>query len=180
MSALTLEALRFTMPQAGVQADKFFPALDSACDEFEINTPIRVAAFIAQIAHESMELRRTSEIWGPTSWQAGYEGRKDLGNTEPGDGYKYRGRGLLQITGRANYVRCASDLKIPCVESPELLETPINASRSAAWFWKGHGLNTLADEGDFVWITKRINGGTNGLTSRIGYWTLAKKALGVP
>lgn len=179
MSLATLEVLRYVMPQGGVLVNKYQPYIDSACDEFDISNAARVAAFIAQIAHESMELRSPREIWGPTSWQAGYEGRKDLGNVNPGDGYKYRGRGLIQITGRDNYVRAGSALGIPCVEEPELLEAPPHASRSAAWFWKSRGLNELADEADFTAITRRINGGTNGLPQRMKYWQAAKSALGV-
>lgn len=175
MSLLTLEILRFVTPQARALADKFWPSLDATCDEFEISTPERVAAFIAQVAHESGELHYVRELADGLA----YEGRRDLGNVNPGDGPRYKGRGLIQITGRQNYARCGAALILPLVDEPELLEQPVNASRSAGWFWKTNGLNTLADAGDFLAITKRINGGTNGLAQRVEYWQRAQSALGI-
>ena len=90
--------------------NRFKPFLEKYCKEYEINTPLRLAAFIAQIAHESGDFKYTREIWGPTKAQIGYEGRLDLGNTVPGDGKRYRGRGLIQITGRSNYVKLSKKL----------------------------------------------------------------------
>lgn len=121
-----------------------------------------MAAFIAQIGHESGQLVYVREIWGPTPAQTKYEGRADLGNTVPGDGLKCRGRGLIQITGRANYAACGEALGLDLINHPELLEQPQYACMSAAWFWATKGLNTLADAGDFDRITKRINGWLNG------------------
>jgi putative chitinase len=137
----------------------------------------RVAAFIAQVGHESGQLRWVREIWGPTAQQAGYEGRADLGNTVKGDGSKYRGRGLIQVTGRANYAACGEALVLDLIGKPELLELPQNASMSAAWFWSVKGLNTLADQGEFVKITRRINGGVNGLADRQALYEKALKVL---
>ena len=115
----------------------------------------RVAAFIAQIGHESGQLRYVKEIWGPTAAQMRYEGRADLGNTQPGDGSKYRGRGLIQITGRANYKACGEALGLDLINHPELLEKPQHACMSAAWFWATKGLSPLDDEGGLEGLTER-------------------------
>lgn len=171
---MTLEDLQQIIPNAGTKAIVFHGPLVAAMSEFEINTPTREAAFIAQIAHESGSFRYVREL----ASGAAYEGRADLGNTEPGDGPYFRGRGLIQITGRANYAKCGEELGLPLLENPELLEQPINAARSAAWFWETHGLNDLADVGDFIRITKRINGGTNGLADRQAFYARAKQVLG--
>lgn len=160
-------------------------AIDSALRAFDIGTPARAAAFLAQIAHESGRLCYVVEIWGPTVAQKRYEGRADLGNLQPGDGYRYRGRGLIQITGRSNYVAVRDGLRLAMPEAPDFedqpqaLEVPKWAVCSAGWFWKSHELNHLADEGDFERITKRINGGTNGYEDRLALWVGAKAALGV-
>jgi putative chitinase len=145
--------------------------------EFEINTPERQAAFLAQIGHESGGLHFTVEIWGPTEAQRRYEGRYDLGNVAPGDGFKFRGRGLIQITGRANYEKAGEGLGVDLISEPEKLGEPELAARSAAWFWGTHGLNELADAGDFEKITKRINGGLTGYAERLGLYAAAKEAL---
>lgn len=139
--------------------------------------PKRVAAFIAQIGHESGQLKYVKEIWGPTAAQARYEGRKDLGNTVAGDGSKCRGRGLIQITGRANYMACGEGLSLDLIKQPELLEKPQHACMSAAWFWATRGLNTLADAGQFDKITRRINGGQNGAADRQALHARALKVL---
>jgi putative chitinase len=158
-------------------AASFLKALSDAMAEFEIKTPARQAAFLAQIGHESGGLRWLTEIWGPTLAQSRYEGRKDLGNTQSGDGFKFRGRGLLQTTGRHNYSKTGAALGVDLVANPAKLAEPILAARSAAWFWKSHGLNEIADAGDFLAITKRINGGTNGLKERQALFAKAKAAL---
>ena len=162
------------MPFAKARIPAFIEPLNAAMHEFHINSPIRQAAFIAQIAHESGELRYVEEIASGSA----YEGRKDLGNTQPGDGMKYKGRGLIQITGRNNYLECGKALGVDLVTQPELLETNDLACRSAAWFWASHGLNDLADKGDFERITKRINGGYNGLKERQAYYAKALLFLG--
>ena len=130
-----------------------------------------------QVGHESGQLRHVREIWGPTAQQAGYEGRADLGNTVKGDGSKYRGRGLIQITGRANYAACGEALALDLVNHPELLEQPQHASMSAVWFWKMKGLNDLAERGQFNTITRRINGGLNGIDDRLELWKKAQAVL---
>ena len=117
------------------------------------------------------------EIWGPTKAQAKYEGRADLGNSVKGDGSKYRGRGLIQITGRANYAECGEALGLDLLTHPELLEKPQHACMSAAWFWSSRGLNTLADAGKFDTITLRINGGQNGAADRRALYARALEVL---
>lgn len=161
------------------RAQRFLDAIAAAMTEYGIDTPARQAAFLAQIGHESEGLHYTVEIWGPTEAQKRYEGRKDLGNTQPGDGFKFRGRGLLQITGRANYEAARKEFGVDVVANPELLGQPVLASRSSCHFWQSNGLNRFADSGDFVTLTKRINGGTNGLANRQILWAAAKAALGV-
>lgn len=174
---ITQQQLLQILPNAGRQAGVFVPVLNTAMNRYGIVGTPRAAAFIAQVGHESGQLRFVREIWGPTAQQAGYEGRADLGNTVKGDGSKYRGRGLIQITGRANYAACGEALGLDLLSNPELLELPQHAAMSAAWFWSTKGLNTLADLGDFVKITRRINGGINGLEDRLQLWDKAKKVL---
>ncbi|CAI2798330.1 glycoside hydrolase family 19 protein [Pseudomonas fluorescens group sp.] len=174
---LTEQQLLQILPNAGRQAGVFVPVLNAAMNRYGIVGAARVSAFIAQVGHESGQLRYVREIWGPTAQQAGYEGRADLGNTLKGDGSKYRGRGLLQITGRANYAECGDALGLDLVNQPTLLEQPQHAAMSAAWFWSAEGLNTLADQGAFVKITRRINGGLNGQTDRQALYAKALKVL---
>ena len=170
---MTADQIRKIMPQAGNKADLFAGPISYAMKEFDINTKARQAAFIAQIGHESGQLRYVKELASGSA----YEGRKELGNTMPGDGVKYKGRGLIQITGKANYVALMMALGIDCLEHPEVVEESVNACRSAGWFWKTNGLNELADQGNFLAITKRINGGTNGLEDRQALWAKAKEIL---
>jgi putative chitinase len=159
-------------------AAKWCAPVSASMALYGIDTVARQAAFLAQIAHESGGFIYTKELWGPTPAQKGYEGRADLGNTQPGDGHLYCGRGLIQITGRANYARVSKALNIDFVYSPELLEQPSLAAQSAAWFWNTHNLNQYADSGDFETLTRRINGGLNGLDDRRKRWETAKIALG--
>ena len=173
MKEIRLEQLLMAMPNAGKRAEKFLPYLNRFAEEFEINTPLRWAHYLAQIAHESGELRYTKEI---ASGRA-YEGRKDLGNTQQGDGVKYKGRGFIQLTGRSNYSKFQSYSMQPVLEKPELLEEPELCVDVTMWFWETHGLNELADADKVVSITKKINGGTNGLASRKMYLARAMKAL---
>lgn len=105
-------------------------------------------------------------------------GRKNLGNTEPGDGWKFRGRGLKQLTGRSNYDRCGQALGLDLVASPDLLVQPEAAALSAAWFWKANNLNELADKADVAAMTKRINGGAIGLDQRKALYAAAMSAAG--
>ncbi len=172
---IRLEQLLMAMPNAGERAEKFLPYINCYAKEFGINTSLRWAHYLAQIAHESAELKYTKEI---ASGKA-YEGRKDLGNTQKGDGVKYKGRGLIQITGRANYTKYKRYCGYDVVSRPELLEQPLGAVRSSMWYWSTHGLNELADADNLLKITRIINGGTNGLTSRKSYLVKAKRALNI-
>lgn len=161
--------------------------LSKSMAEFGIHTPAQQAAFLAQIGHETMNLRYLYELWGPTPAQVKYEGREDLGNTQPGDGKLFKGRGMFQLTGRANYAGFRDRMRerfptmnVPdFVFSPDLLTQSFWASVSAAEFWFNRNLNSYADSGDFVGLTKRINGGTNGLAARQALWAKAKSALRV-
>ncbi|MBK6742501.1 MAG: glycoside hydrolase family 19 protein [Hydrogenophilales bacterium] len=175
---ITAAQLLKIMPNAGTRAALYAPHLANAMVEFHIDSPARQAAFLAQVAHESGELRYVREL----ASGAAYEGRKDLGNTQPGDGPRFRGRGLIQITGRANYRDCSRalfDIESILLNEPERLELPGEACRSAAWFWWSRVFNPLADAGKFREITRRINGGYNGLADRERYWARAKTVLGV-
>lgn len=154
----------------------FLQPLNDAMKEFSIDTPLRQAAFLAQCCHESGGFYYVREL---ASGKA-YENRIDLGNIHPGDGPRFKGRGLLQITGRENYEFCGKALGLDLVENPDLLEEHPYSSRSAGWFWSEFkNLNLLADKGEFNLITKRINGGYNGLAERALYYDRAKHALGV-
>ena len=132
---------------------------------YQINTPLRIAHFMAQLDHESGGFKYTKEL-GNNAYFDKYEGRKDLGNTQKGDGARFKGMGFIQVTGRANYTVLSKDTRIDFLNNPELLEQEANAMLSACWFWSKKGLNTFADKDDFLTITKRINGGTNGLEDR--------------
>jgi putative chitinase len=152
------------------------PLLD-AMHQADINTPLRAAHFLSQVGHESADLLYTEEL---ASGEA-YEGRADLGNNQPGDGRRFRGRGLLQLTGRANYAAFGAAV------GRDLLTDPGSVSRDpalcvgvATWFWARHGLNALADADDCAGITRRINGGVNGLADRRARLEVAKAALIAP
>ncbi|MDP9526165.1 glycoside hydrolase family 19 protein [Pseudomonas protegens] len=180
---ITVQQLLQILPNAGAKAGVFVPALNAAMSKYAIVTRLRMAAFIAQIGHESGQLLYVREL-GSNQYLSKYDTgtlAKRLGNTPEadGDGQKYRGRGLIQVTGRANYEACSealfSDARL--LNTPELLEAPVYAALSAGWFWQRAGLNTLADKGDFLTITKRINGGTNGLADREALYQRALKVL---
>jgi putative chitinase len=159
------------------RATEWLPVIEAAMLEFGIDTKARQAMFLAQIGHESGGMRYTTELWGPTPTQSRYEGRKDLGNTVEGDGFRFRGRGLIQTTGRYNYEKTAAALGIDCVNNPDILAEASNAARSAAWWWQSHSLNRFADIGDIVGCTKVINGGTNGLEQRKKLYAAAMLAV---
>lgn len=167
------------------RAQNWSEAIGAALGVFAVTSPARQAAFLAQIGHESGRLAYVREIWGPTPAQLRYEGRKDLGNLRPGDGRRFLGRGLIQITGRSNYTALRDGLRdylpsVPDFEaSPELVELPRWAAYSAGWFWATHGCNEMADVNAFMQITRRINGGTNGYEDRLALWESGKAALGV-
>lgn len=157
--------------------DKFLSPLNQAMEDHNINTPMRIAHFLAQIAWESASLKYVEEI----ASGAAYEGRKDLGNTEPGDGVRFKGRGLIQITGRANYKKYGDSLGLDFTHDWKwrLMAEPFYAADSAAWFWETHGLNELADKDEFTKITKIINGSTITVKKRLPCLRSAKIATGL-
>ncbi|HLL17075.1 MAG TPA: glycoside hydrolase family 19 protein [Pyrinomonadaceae bacterium] len=173
-SEITDNMLRNIMPNLpAAKRQLYLPYLNQAMREFEIATYLRASAFLAQLAHESAEFRYFEEI---ASGKA-YEGRKDLGNTQPGDGVKYKGHGPIQITGRANHTACGKALGLDLINNPTLITQPPNAFRSAGWFWDTRGLNALADQRLFKAITKKINGGFNGLADRQKYYDRALRII---
>lgn len=174
---MELEDLMAATGANKTDAAKFVDVIDAAMAEFGIDTPERQAMFLSQVGHESGGLHWMREIWGPTVAQLRYEGRLDLGNTEPGDGARFKGRGLLQVTGRANYEAAGEALGLDLISHPELLEIPEHAARSAAHFWKAKGLNQFADERDVKTCTRRINGGLNGFDERMALYSKAMEAF---
>jgi len=182
-------------------ANEIVGPLNEAMEEFEITTPAQQAMFLAQCCHESGHFQRTTEnlnysadglnrIFPKYFKNAGrdaqqfhrqpekianvvYASRMGNGDTASGDGWRFRGRGYIQLTGRANYTACAEDLEYDIVNNPDYLETPEGAARSAAWFWWQNDLNNFADKHDIVGCTKRVNGGTIGLEERKELWEAA-------
>lgn len=175
-------------------AEKFLPYINDTCNRFAINTPARQLCFLAQVGHESGGLFFTEEL---ASGDA-YEGRKNLGNTQPGDGRRFKGRGLIQITGRANYKSIGASLGVDFEKTPSLLggknihacttDQLKYAALSAGWYWNSRKLNDLADKIDvnkpvdegtnletFKEITRKINGGFNGLPDRLNRYKIGVK-----
>ncbi|MQA39966.1 glycoside hydrolase family 19 protein [Rugamonas aquatica] len=213
MSHLTKDQLAAMLEQKNRQdlAALWIEPVRQAMDEWEINTDARVAAFLAQVIHESASFNQLAENLNYTAirlckvWPKRFEtieaaqpfannperlanlvyaSRMGNGDERSGDGYRYRGRGLIQLTGRENYTRCGLAIRQDLLATPDLLLQPAAASRSAAWFWKSHGLNELADprpDGDAVTdfgrITKIINGGDHGLQARIVLWQRLQEIL---
>jgi putative chitinase len=175
---MTPDVLAKAMGIPLARAEKWAPALTLAMESGKINTRLRQANFLAQIGHESGSLVYVKELGGP-SYFAKYEGRKDLGNTQKGDGVKFPGRGLIQVTGRANYAKASQALfgDARLLDDPELLEEPEWAAKSAVWYWTTRNLNALADADRFTDITKSINGGTNGIDDRRARYKLALSVL---
>lgn len=173
MTAEQLKAIAPGISQAAI--DTFLPHLNKYMEQYEINTRLRKAAFIAQLLHESGTFKYVREIASGSA----YEGRKDLGNIYKGDGVKFKGRGLIQVTGRSNYGAASKALfgddRLLC--NPDILATPEFAVKSACWFWDSRGLNKLADGYYFTAITKKINGGYNGLSERKMFYQRALKAI---
>jgi len=186
--------------------DHWYHALEQLLDDYEINTPQRVAAFIAQCAHESgnfvfikenlnykaASLQKVFPKYFPNADIAAqyanrpemianrvYANRMGNGPEESGDGYRYCGRGLIQLTGKDNYTFFAGSLDITVEEAAEYLTTFEGAAQSACWFWESNNLNALADRGDILTLTKRINGGTIGLEDRIKHYNHALHVLGI-
>lgn len=150
--------------------------LNDCLSRYQINTELRVCHFLAQILHESGSFVYFKELASGSA----YEGREDLGNTEKGDGVRFKGRGLIQITGRSNYKKLSEDLGQDFISHPELLENHQWGVISAGWFWDKKHLNQFADLDDLTTITKRINGGLNGLSDRKQYLIKAKSVLLTP
>jgi putative chitinase len=144
---------------------------------FDITTPLRIAHWMAQAAHETMGFQYLHELWGPTPAQQRYEGRADLGNVNKGDGYLFRGRGVFQLTGRVNYAVYGKLIGLGLVDHPELAEDPEISVLIACAYWRRKGLNALADADDVKTITRRINGGLNGFEERKAALARAKLVL---
>ena len=205
---LTVEQLKQLLPK-NPYVTYWHTALAQLFPDYEINTPQRMAAFVAQCAHESggfmvlqenlnykwQSLRKVFPKYFPTDDIAQqyaskpnkqeaianrvYASRMGNGPEESGDGWRYRGRGLIQLTGRDNYAWFAASLSISPEEATEYLGTFEGAAQSACWFWETNKLNQFADKGDIVTLTKRINGGTIGLQDRIKHYEHALHVLGV-
>lgn len=176
---ITLDDLKAICPHTKrATLEPFVDPLNGAMDEFEVSANgLREAAFLAQAAHESGGFNYMREL---ASGEA-YEGRADLGNTQPGWGVLYKGRGIFQLTGETNFKLAGTELYGDpdwLLYHPEKAGDPPDACRIAGWFWKRNGLNELADKGDFYRITRRINGGTNGWTDRVVHYERAKHTLG--
>ena len=175
---ITEQQIRRIMPKAmDERVKEFVKSFNDYSEQFGINTPLRLSHYIAQVAHETGELKWLEEI---ASGQQ-YEGRKDLGNTQQGDGKLFKGRGYLQTTGRANYQAyknsgyCVGDL----MAHPEWLAKQPGCQKASMFFWKKNGLNKYADADDCRGVTKKINGGYNGYSQRAYYTRVAKKVFGV-
>lgn len=182
---MTPEQLAFVMQCPLERARRWLPHILEAMALGQANTPTRQVDFLAQIGHESGGLQFTTELWGPTPAQLKYEGRADLGNTQPGDGARFQGHGLIQVTGRANHAAARDRLRalLPTEDVPDFeaapgqLAMPRWAALSAGEFWLRNGCNALSDANDFVRLTRRINGGENGLADRERRRSLAQVAL---
>jgi putative chitinase len=206
MPTITLELLRKVCPKTKPEVlEKYVTPLNEVCQYYEINTPQRMAAFLAQTAHESggynavkenlfysaKGLMTTFKKYFPTEALAKeyerqpakiankvYGNRMGNGDEASGDGSKFCGRGLIQLTGKQNYTRFAADLGVSLDECVTYLETPAGAVSSAGWFWDQNNLNDICDSGDIKLLTKRINGGFIGLEDRIHHYEIALEVLG--
>jgi putative chitinase len=175
---LTPEILKKIAPngKASILAD-LATYLPMALENAGINTPLRVGHFLAQAAHETDGFQTLQEYWGPTAAQKKYEGRADLGNIVAGDGSLFRGRGIFQLTGRANYTTYGKKLGVDMVSDPKLAATGKISVLTACEYWKSRDINTPADKDDITAVTRKINGGTNGLAARKAFYTKIKKIL---
>jgi putative chitinase len=153
-------------------------ALNDTFSRYSIDTNLRMCHFLAQVLHESGAFKYSVEIWGNTPAQLAYDTRVDLGNTPEldGDGYKYRGRGWIQLTGKTNYRLLGEEFGEDLVNNPDLVAKEPYDILAAGWFWNRRKLSTFADADDIVTITKKINGGFNGLNER-KMWLLKAKAI---
>ncbi len=177
VSLAQLRKIMTTLPVA--KATAYLPPLNQAMAEFHITTRLRKAAFLGQVAHESGELKWFHEFASGMEYDITKNPRlaKELGNVKPGDGPLYKGRGPIQLTGRNNYIACGKALGLDLVDHPDIAVEPGVAFRTAGWFWSVHGLNALADEGNYRTITLRINGGYNGYDDRVMYYDRALAAF---
>jgi putative chitinase len=175
---LTVQSLTTVAPNSIKIADIVTDWFNKYSDQYEVNNPKRIAAFLAQTIVESASFTATREFASGSE----YEGRKDLGNVNPGDGKKFKGRGYIQITGANNYALCSKALfnDYTLLKNPDLLATPQYAMQSAMWFWFSHGLNPLADKQYFQTITQRINGGLNNFADRVHYYNIICSSFGLP
>ncbi len=181
MIAIDLDVLRSIMPRfSGANHSKqariveaIAGTMQATLAKYEIDTALRIAHFLAQIAHESAGFRTTEEF----ASGAAYEGRKDLGNSEPGDGCRYKGRGLLQLTGRANYRALGTKIGMDLEGNPELAAEPVTSLVIACEYWTDRKINRHCDQDDLIRVTKAVNGGLNGLEDRRRYLGKAKTAL---
>lgn len=205
---LTAPQLQAAMPKITPEnVTRFLGPINDVISKYQIDTAQRLSCFLAQLAHESVSLSRMEEGLSyssadrlcrifpkhfPTQESAlpyvrqpeklankVYANRMGNGDTTSGDGYRYRGRGPMQLTGKSNYAWFARETGADAVNNPDLVKQPDVGMLSAGWFWNVRALNPLADAGDMLAITRKINGGTNGLEDRLHNWTLAKKALGL-
>ena len=155
-----------------------YAAIVSGMEQCEATTDLRIAMWLAQTAHETGGYNYFTEF-GKDSYFERYEGRKDLGNTEEGDGPRFRGRGFIQITGRANYQKASDDLGVDLMTDPTVAAGLDMGALVAAWYWSSRKLNPPSDAGNILRVTKLINGGYNGLEDRITRYEKAKRALGI-
>jgi putative chitinase len=171
------EKLAVVMPRAlPPKVDLYYEALVVGLKKYDITSSRRMAHFIAQIGHETASFRYAEEIADGSA----YEGRRDLGNTQPGDGKRFKGRGLIQLTGRANYTAYSEATGVDYVAKPQLVASdPLVAVDVACWFWNTRKISKLADKDDAKAVTKTINGGYNGLDDRLDYLGRAKAVLGI-
>lgn len=177
---ITTEQFKSVFPAARQDITSFIftPQGQKILEEGGINTPKRLANFLAQVGHESGGFKYNKELGGAAYFQK-YEGRKNLGNIYPGDGYKYRGRGLIQLTGRYNYTKYSKILGLNLVDEPEIVINPEVSLRIAVAYWELNNLNELADVGNVKAITRRINGGLNGYQDRLDKLGKLYKVMGV-
>lgn len=168
----TLAALQNIAPHSPLNLQMIADTIDSLGGNYAVDTPARIEAFIAQAAEETDDFKTLQEYASGNA----YEGRADLGNTQPGDGARFKGRGIFQITGRSNYKTMSEwiygDDRL--LDTPELLEQEYNATLSALYYWMNGNLAAYADNGDFSGLTKAINGGLNGWKTRLSYWDSLK------
>lgn len=175
----TKEQIKLAVPHARASVvDTMYPHLIDTMTKYQINTPARICAFLAQVAHESGSFNYLEEIASGSAYDTGALAKR-LGNTpeDDGDGEKYKGRGLIQITGTDNYRKVGEALGVNFLKNPDLLESPRYACLSAGWFWDSRRLNMMADVSDFRGITVKINGGLNGFPDRLKRWDEAKKVF---